>query len=134
MNLTSFRAGMRAAMTGSVSATKGKAVFSKSPTRPRLQPSPAQLRASLDGIHQRIRGAQTAAPMYDAVDEYVATAAQLVLTLQAAGLARGADAALSGAGLAAPFIPGGAVLSAAVSSVGNMQGTSGGGAASNNYA
>jgi hypothetical protein len=126
MDLTAFRAGMRAAMTGTVSAAKGKTVLSRPSSPSRFQPTPTQLRTLLEGIHQRIRTAQAAAPMYDAVDEYVATAAQLALALQSGGMARGADSVLSAGAIAAPFIPGGAVLSAAISSVGNLKSTTSG--------
>ncbi len=60
------------------------------------------LRASLDSLHQRIRSATSAEPLYDLVDEYVATVAQL------AGMFPW---------LAGHFAPRGSLLSGAIAAV-----------------
>jgi hypothetical protein len=73
-------------------------------------PDVAALRARLDGLHTQIRTASDAARLADLVDEYV-----MVVALITTG----------GAAVYGGFIPGGAILSAAVSSVGNLTSTPG---------
>ena len=67
------------------------------------------LLASLDSVHQRVRTSSNAAQLADLLDEYVALAALL-----------------AGTYVAAPFVPGGSVLSAAISGMGGLGGAAGG--------
>jgi hypothetical protein len=52
----------------------------------------------LDSVHQKIRASSNATQLADLLDEYIALTARLAMSL----------------GPAAPFLPGGAVLTAAV--------------------
>lgn len=95
------------------------------------------LRASLNIVHQRIRGCSSALQLTDLLDEYVGLATLLALSfrntnsiLNRGGLSVGTNMALSAATIAAPFIPGGSVVSAAISGLSQLKdaaaGTSGG--------
>jgi len=75
----------------------------------KLTSAPALL-VSLDGVHQKIRAATSAAQLADLLDEYVGLAALLAGTYATA----------------APFIPGGGVLSAAISGMSRLPGSAGG--------
>lgn len=107
MNLHQFRNSFSLAVRGGGQCGAPKREFGQ-------KLDPLQLRASLDRLHQRIRSSTNATPLGDLLDEYVATVAQL---------------ALSSAGVAAPFVPGGSVLAAALSGIATTEGnqsTSGG--------
>lgn len=117
VNVNSFRSAVRGAMIGGQQAIgRGSAVHapktdfgSKLGAAPRKLsdaafPTAPALRAQLDALHGQIRGTNDAARLGDLVDEYVMVAAQLVTT----------------PGVFGGLIPGGAILSAAVSAVGQM--------------
>ena len=105
MNLDEFRSRFNAAVRGTTSLTT---VTAGGPL------STGQILSKLDQLHQRMRGARKSDELYDLVDEYLLYAARLAQTLGTA------SARMS---IAASFVPGGSVLSAAISAVGGLRGS-----------
>jgi hypothetical protein len=100
MYLDSTRLRATAARIGSVATVS----VQKRGIAPAQMTTP-QILAALDGVHQQVRVCTSTLQLASLLDEYVALTALL-----ASGMA---------SGLAAPFIPGGSVLAAAV---GGMRG------------
>lgn len=88
------------------SVPRPKKTFGEKPD----EPSDADLLAALDRVHAMMRGAMTPERMSDLLNEYI---------LISAWRARSRS---KSRGPAAPFVPGGSVLSAAISAVGASTG------------
>lgn len=106
-DLGSFRLAMRGNMTTGTAAVRGGLASApkKSFLAKGASPSVSTLRAQLDSLHAQIRGTTDATRLCDLVDEYVLVAAMIA----------------SSQPVATPFVPGGAVLSAAISAVGQLK-------------
>jgi hypothetical protein len=104
MNLDPNRLVRGAAVSQYLGVSRGGTVgMPKSRFGARL-PTTTNVLASMDRVHWAIRGCSSASQLADLLDEYVGLAAVLAGTY----------------GVAAPFVPGGAVLSAAVSGLGSL--------------